>query len=499
MTAPTPTPRTAAAAETSGPPGASSTSSASGPPGGSGVSTTPATFTASTASSASAAPCACHGGVVGSGQYELGVFASAVARARAEGELVVQPRMGMATTTEMALGLEAVKHARARVVGTITLDSYTRVGDHDSARSALAAGADLNGYPLVAHGPDVTRALVGRVAQGGDFAVQIRHGSAKPYDIIATLLDAGLDATEGGPISYCLPYSRTPIAESVDAWARSCDLLASRPGTHLESFGGCMLGQLCPPGLLVALSVLECIFFRRHGLTSVSLSYAQQTSRAQDVEALHALRTLAAEHLDGIDWHVVLYSYMGVFPRTVGGALELLRDSARLAALTGTERMIVKTPAEAHRIPTIADNITALEEAARAAREATATGGPAQQRVGAAVEEEFGVLAEARTLVEAVLGLHPDIGQALILAFERGILDVPYCLHADNAQSARSFIDARGSLQWLRAGAMPVTTTRPAGETGLRAEDLLRMLGHVQDHYDRAALTTTGPTALPTH
>ncbi|MEU7019580.1 methylaspartate mutase [Streptomyces sp. NPDC046203] len=440
-----------------------------------------------------------------SASRSLGVFAGAVARARAEGELVVQPRMGMATTTEMALGLNAVKNARARVVGTITLDSYTRVGDHDSARAALASGADLNGYPIVAHGPDVTRALVDQVKQGSDFAVQVRHGSAKPYDIIAALLDAGLDATEGGPISYCLPYSRTPIPESVDAWARSCELLASRPGTHLESFGGCMLGQLCPPSLLVALSVLEGIFFRRHGLTSVSLSYAQQTHRAQDVEALHALRTLAAEHLDGIDWHVVLYSYMGVFPRTVGGALELLRDSARLAAITGTERMIVKTPAEAHRIPTIEDNITALEEAARAAREAREAREATVNGIGAglglgigtgATEGEFGVLAEARTLVEAVLDLHPDIDRALVLAFSRGILDVPYCLHADNAQRARSFIDARGSLQWLRAGSMPVTTAPLGAETGLRAEDLLRMLGHVQEHYDRAALTAAGPAAL---
>ncbi len=74
-----------------------------------------------------------------------------------------------------------------------------------------------------------------------------------------------------------------------------------------------MLGQLCPPSLLVALSVLEGVFFKQHGLRSVSLSYAQQTHRGQDVEALLALRTLAAEHLSGLDWHVVLYTYMGVF------------------------------------------------------------------------------------------------------------------------------------------------------------------------------------------
>ncbi|WP_328224213.1 methylaspartate mutase [Streptomyces sp. NBC_00310] len=412
-----------------------------------------------------------------------GVFSSAVAAARRAGELVVQPRMGFADLPRMRAGLRAVKQARARAVGTLTIDSYTRVGDIASARHALAEGTDLNGYPIVAHGADTTRDLVSGLS-GDGFAVQVRHGSADPLHIVRALLDAGLDATEGGPVSYCLPYSRTPIRESVDAWARSCELLASRPGTHLESFGGCMLGQLCPPGLLIALSVLEGIFFRQHGLRSISLSYAQQTHHDQDVEALLALRTLAGEHLAGLDWHVVLYTYMGVFPRTTEGALALLRDSARLAALTGTERLIVKTPAEAHRIPTIQDNVHALEEAALAAA--------AERGRTPDAGDEYGVLAEARSLVEAVLEIHPDMGRALTEAFRRGILDVPYCLHADNAQRSRSYIDARGSLQWYTTGSMPIRALPAPGRERLRADDLLGMLSHIQESFDRAAAVHGG-------
>ncbi|MFD3327482.1 methylaspartate mutase [Streptomyces sp. NPDC058701] len=422
----------------------------------------------------------------------LGPFAAAIAAAGRAGELVVQPRMGFADVPRMRQGLHAVKAARARTVGTLTIDSYTRVGDDESARRALTEGTDLNGYPIVAHGPATTRDLTAGL-MGDGFAVQVRHGSANPIGIVRALLDAGLDATEGGPISYCLPYSRTPIRHSVEAWARTCELLASRPGTHLESFGGCMLGQLCPPGLLVALSILEGIFFKQYGLRSISLSYAQQTHHVQDVEALLALRTLAGEHLGGLDWHVVLYTYMGVFPRTTGGALGLLRDSARLAALTGTERMIVKTPAEAHRIPTIEDNVHALEEAAAAA--AAYRGRPP------VVSDEFGVLNEARALVEAVLEIHPDTGRALTEAFRRGVLDVPYCLHADNAQRSRSYIDARGSLQWHTTGSMPVPALPAPGRAKLRADDLLGMLSYTQESFDRAALADgdrrDGTAALP--
>ncbi|GAA1946205.1 methylaspartate mutase [Streptomyces durmitorensis] len=424
-------------------------------------------------------------------------FGAAVAAAAAAGRLVVQPRMGFPDVPSMLTGLRAVTAADATTVGTVTLDSYTRVGDHASAREALDAGSDLNGFPIVAHGPDVTRRMIAQVGGGADFAIQIRHGSPLPLGIVQALLDAGLDATEGGPVSYCLPYSRTPLAEAVTAWADSCELLANQvEGAHLESFGGCMLGQLCPPGLLVAISVLEGIFFKQHGLRSVSLSYAQGTSFAQDVDAIGAMRRLAGEFLGDLQWHVVLYTYMGVFPRTPGGALSLLRDSAVLAAVTGTERMIVKTPAEAHRIPTVADNIQALQEAARAAESAAwlppdTSGAEAADPAG-----DNPVYAEARALVHAVLNLDTDIGAALLKAFAKGYLDVPYCLHADNAQRSRSYIAPDGTLQWLSVGSMPIaaaTSTRPHQ---LRADDFLDMLGFVQRRYDDATLEQL-PTAGP--
>lgn len=419
----------------------------------------------------------------------LGRFATAVAQARDAGELLVQPRMGFPTLTGMGSGLRAVARARARTVGTITLDSYTRVGDHDSARRALAAGADLNGFPIVAHGAGATRAMIAG-AGAGSLPIQVRHGTPLPLGVVRALVDAGLDATEGGPVSYCLPYSRTPLGEAVRAWAEACELLAHRvPGAHMESFGGCMLGQLCPPSLLVALSVLEGLFFRQHGLRSISLSYAQQTDDTQDMYAVRALRRLAAQHLADTDWHVVLYTYMGVFPRTAHGALELLRRSARLAAHTGTERLIVKTPAEAHRIPTIEDNVEALEEAWAAARAVPRAAAPAADDQEGEPELGLAVHHEASALINAVLELHPDIGRALTEAFRRGILDVPYCLHADNAQRARSYIDTHGRLRWLAVGHMPLTVPRPAGTPRLRAQDLLGMLSHVQGAFDRQALT----------
>jgi glutamate mutase epsilon subunit len=415
-----------------------------------------------------------------------------VEAARAAGRLVVQPRMGMSAPEAMAAGLRAVAGARARAVGTLTIDSYTRVEDIAGADRALAAGKDLNGYPIVNHGPGTTTAVA--AAAGGRIPVQVRHGSARPGHIFRAMLDAGLTASEGGPVSYCLPYSRLPLAESVPAWADACrelaeDARARGHRAHLETFGGCMLGQMCPPSLLVALSVLEAMFFTQCGLTSVSLSYAQQTNAVQDIEALAALHHLADRFLPaGTTWHVVLYTYMGVYPGTRAGARQLLDVSAQIAVRGGASRLIVKTEAEAHRIPTVAENIAALERAARVAQAAVA-----ECPLPWAREVDYGdVYGEALALIEAVLAGDPDIGRALRKAFAAGVLDVPFCLHRDNAGAAQGAIGDDGRLVWARPGVMPLTA-RSATAPAVTSDRLLGMLRYAADLHDRTAAALEAP------
>ena len=432
-----------------------------------------------------------HGGV-GSGPVELvgratpsgasrsGAFADFVRAARAAGRLVVQPRMGMHDPLHMRAGLAATRSARATTVGTVTVDSFTRTGDLGAVHRAIRDGIDLNGYPLVSHGPQRTAQMLDGIC-GADFPVQVRHGSAAPLDIVRTLLLAGIDATEGGPVSYCLPYGQTPLAVSVDNWARSVELLAELRTAgiepHLETFGGCLLGQLCPPSLLVAMSVLEGLFFRQRGVGSISLSYAQQTHPGQDEEAVLALHRLAAEHLPDVDRHVVLYAYMGVYPSTEHGAMELLAEAAELAVRTGAARLIVKTAAEAHRIPTVAQNVRALEFAADVAR--TARPGA----VGAV--QDSGIHREASDLVQAVLELHADVGAALRMAFRRGHLDLPYCLHPDNAGRARARLTDDGRLAWAAVGSMPIEPVRPeVHAVQLSSAELISALSYVARRFD---------------
>lgn len=416
-----------------------------------------------------------------------GHFQTFIAQARRQGRLVVQPRMGFGRVEEMGAGLSAVAALPCKAIGTITLDSYTRVGDYQSPLENLARGDKLNGFPIVSESLESVRRMLAPF-HAANFPVQVRHGTAQPQQVFRRLVALGLEATEGGPVSYCLPYSRLPLRQAVQAWQESCHILADgcRHG-HIESFGGCMLGQLCPPSMLLAITLLEALFFVRHGVHSVSLSYAQGTLAAQDLGALRALRTLAAHYLPRTEWHVVVYTYMGVFPGTPHGARALIRDSARLARRAGCERLIVKTVTESREIPTVQDNLDALLLAAQAADATAAT--DATDAAGAPDAQAYfdEILHEARTLVDAALNLDPDPGRALLLAFQRGLLDIPYCLHADNPGKATTRIDGAGALRWANLGRLPLAS----GSGGNRhhhpstSAELLRMLGYLSNRYDQ--------------
>jgi methylaspartate mutase epsilon subunit len=171
---------------------------------------------------------------------------------------------------------------------------------------------------------------------------------------------------------------------------------------------------------------------------------------------------------------------MGVYPTSREGALRLLCDSAELAVRGDAARLIVKTAAEATRVPTVAENIEALELAGAVA---AASRRPPLGSVGQPTAGD--VLEEARALIDAVLALHDDIDEALALGVERGFLDVPYCLHPDNPGRTRSRIEPDGRLTWSDTGLLPLGEAARRSRSGrVGSAELLNALSCMRDRYD---------------
>ena len=401
--------------------------------------------------------------------------------------LYVQPRMGMGYLKDMQAGLQAVKDLAAPTIGTITLDSYTRMGQFEEAEKSLKARLDLNGFPILAYSPSQIMDHLSSLGSE-DFLIQVRHGTASPEKIFEQLVKCRLFLTEGGPISYCLPYSRFPLEKSIASWQRSCLILADYPTrSHLESFAGCLLGQLCHPTILVALGILEALFFKENGLKDISLSYAQNYNLTQDLAAVSALKRLADLYLaQEISWHVVIYTFMGLFPETRKGYERALKESVQLATLSGAKRLIVKTREESRQIPTVASNLASLNKAHEFA-------GSLLKDVAHDEEEEELIFSQAAALIDCVLNLDQDIGAALYKAFQKGYLDVPFCLHPDNRRLATCAIDQQGYLQWISSGNLPIPLIRGKAHApaipALTSQKFLEMLAFNRQKFDACEAT----------
>ncbi len=341
---------------------------------------------------------------------------------------LLQPRLGFSTPAQMHEGLQATASCNANTVCTITLDAFTRVNDFAAAQKAISEDQALNGYPIVNHPLDTTQEMVQTVYCVHGKPVQIRHGSPDPVRIFERMTELGLNATEGGPISYCLPYSRTPLREAFSAWRKACNILAIRgKHSHVETFAGCMMGQMCDPSILIALNILEGLFLKECGIESLSFSYAQGTSPVQDVAAVTALQHLAKQFFPDTPYHFVSYVFMGYFPKTLGGFYRITQDALSVIRSTGVQRVILKTPVESRRIPSIKENIAALEFASYCLKTPQDKPEPDFD-----LEEYERIFETALSLILQTLALEEDLSEAILAAFQTGVLSVPYCLHPDN-------------------------------------------------------------------
>jgi methylaspartate mutase epsilon subunit len=90
-----------------------------------------------------------------------------------------------------------------------------------------------------------------------------------------------------------------------------------------------------------------------------------------------------------------------------------------------------------------------------------------------------------------VFNLHDDLGQAIVQAFRRGLLDVPYCCHPNNAGHARATIDCDGALRWLQLGNIPLSHTTVCSDRGSNKRPSAQLLAAL--NYNRARYDATPP------
>lgn len=374
-------------------------------------------------------------------------------------KMLVQPRTGVPLVTEQIRLFDAFKHGGAGVL-SYQVDSLTRnnnyAGAEEAIRDSRASGvATLNGFPVVNHGPKQLRRIISEV----NVPLQTRHSTRDPRLLAEISYAGGVTSYEGGAICYNIPYYKSyPLDESLRRWQyvdRLTGIYHERYGITLDrEFFGTLTATLIPPCLAIAVDIIEALLAVRQGVKSVSLGYAEQGHRPQDVAAVRMMRVLAEEYLDRLGYKevqisTVFHQYMAAFPQQLERAEDLIRSSATTAALSGATRIIVKTPAESLKIPTLEDNLHGLSLAQRGIEEAKGI-----EVCEVRVSEECEIIRrEVEAIIESVIYCGGgDIAQGVVNGFAKGFLDIPFSPSIYNRGDVMTARDMEGAVRFLSIG-----------------------------------------------
>ncbi|MGW2109361.1 hypothetical protein [Streptomyces sp. NPDC001948] len=386
-------------------------------------------------------------------------------QAERDGRVLVHPRTGVAGVAEQTELFRVLHEAGADVL-SFQIDSLTRNNLHDrvelllkEADAQLDSFHGLNGFPLVNHGIPAGRSITARFP-GTPF--QVRHSTRDPRLLAEITYASGVTAYEGGALTYNLPYYRDySPRHSVPRWAyvdRLTGLYHERFGIVMDrEFFGVLTAAMVPACIAVVACVLEALLAAEQGVKSVSLGYAEQGNRAQDIGAIRALRRIGRHYLDrhghdDVAVHTVFHQYMAAFPEDEEKSRALLHGSAATARLSGATRLMLKTAVESSRIPSAAHNADGLLLVKSTLE------GPDVPPVPAEADfEEDLIVRESHAVLDAILALDGSgLGERVALAVERGLLDVPYSPNQWNAGRTMSVRDCTGAVRFAETGAMPL-------------------------------------------
>jgi methylaspartate mutase epsilon subunit len=375
---------------------------------------------------------------------------------------LVQPRCGVASVREQIHLFNVYKSVGA---GTLSyqVDSLTRNNNYKAAAEAIrdsqASGiSTINGFPVVNHGVPALR----KVMEETRMPLQTRHSTRRPELLAEISYAGGVSAFEGGPICYNIPYYKDyPLDESISRWQyvdRLTGIYYERYGVALDrEFFGVLTATLVPPCIAITTNILEAILAAGQGVKCISVGYAEQGNRWQDIAAIRVMRQKTVEALQNlghkdVQINTVFHQYMAAFPTDLNRAEQLLIQSAATSAMSCATRILIKTPVEAFRIPTVHDNSYAIQLVHQGLQLGLST-----VINEAKVEEECSILRrEVDQLLEGVIMCgQGQVSKGIVRAFQTGVLEIPFAPSIYNRGEVITARDNEGAVRFLHTGRLP--------------------------------------------
>ena len=375
---------------------------------------------------------------------------------------LIQPRTGVAHTCD-EIGILSFLRQKGLDISSIQLDAASRKNIYNKAREGVlrtekGKQSFLNGYPVPVHGVKGVEEIVHAI----DTPFQIRAGSPDHRLVYEIGLAGGASSLEGGFICYLFPYDKnTSPLESLFYW-KYVDKLVDWYYKHFNiiinrEYFGPLTCCLLEPAIPICINIVQAILSAKLGVKCISVGLAEQGNRSQDIAALRVLEKMTRRYLARYGFHhctvtTVYHQYMAAFPNNKQKARDLILNSSITGALSGTTRIMTKTPVEANHIPSKEDNAEGLQLTHKGILLAK------EENIDEKIVNQEMILLEkeVNTIISSIEDLgNGSIARGAIRAFEEGILDIPFSPSIYNKNRLITARDCDGAIRFINPEQLP--------------------------------------------
>jgi methylaspartate mutase epsilon subunit len=375
---------------------------------------------------------------------------------------LLQPRTGVADITEQ-LSMIQFLESNGSSISSVQLDAACRAKLYKVAEAGIELSRErkasqLNGFPIPIYGVSKVRQMINSVKN----PFQLRAGGPDHRFTYEIALSAGIHSTEGGFICYCFPYDKlTSPVESLKNW-QYIDRLSARYTERLgvnvnREFFGVLTATLIEPSIAIVVNIVQALAAAQQGVRSITLGYAEQGNRAQDIAAMNKLEELTIFYLNKYGYKrckitTVFHQYMAAFPEEYKKAEDLIFNSSITAAKARATKMMVKTPMEAIKIPSVYDNAKALQ-ICRKGFSLASLGTVNHNQVD--VEKKL-IAREVHQIMNAITEEgNGSVIKGSVKALQKGIIDIPWSPNIFNANKVITLRDIDGAVRFHDFGDLP--------------------------------------------
>ncbi|MHB8916572.1 MAG: methylaspartate mutase subunit E [Desulfocucumaceae bacterium] len=391
-------------------------------------------------------------------------MSQAIRRAKACGDTLIHPRGGFALIDDHIDLLRCLQNEGGADILPTTTDSYTRNERFKEAEKGIEesrkrGNSMLNGLPIVNYGARAVR----RVIEAVDRPVYLLSGTPFPRLTAETAIAAGFTGYLGSGIAYTVSYSKElSIAKGIQNY-QYVDRLVAYYADHGVEINreepGFLSGTLVPPGVSIAVSVLDTLLAAGQGLKYYNVGASQNLAMIQDVATLRVLPEMCREYLEKLGFPemfqaVVSYQWMSGFPPDEAQAFSIISLGGIIPVMGNATLLVTKTTHEALGIPTKEANAAgcrATKQAIKCMRGFRLPDCPELD-----LEMEM-IRKEVRAIVDRVLEMGDgDAALGAVRGFKAGVIDVPWSPNLEVANRVMPARDINGAIRYYDHGDLPL-------------------------------------------